>query len=239
MARPRRFDFERDSFAFPNELVWEYRFGPATGGTTFTRREPRPAYSHRCFVLARGVRQFLYHAHFDPSQPQTKESEYRNLIREILYRHPRQPSEPTAQVVVPGFDGLRSFSRAWEGLLKAECGAAWRSYVLRSHWRMVFPISRRHQRWTADCLVKRIEAGGSAIVHLVVFPRLSINHGMLLFGLCPGPGPRRFRAYDPNRPEQEAVIDFDRDTGSFSLPANHYWAGGRLNVIEIYRDWLL
>ena len=31
----------------------------------FRPREPKPDYAHRCFVLARAARQFLYHARFD------------------------------------------------------------------------------------------------------------------------------------------------------------------------------
>lgn len=57
---PRRFEFARDSFAFANELVWEYRFDAVTGKTTFSQRVPPPNYAHRCFVLARSARQFLY-----------------------------------------------------------------------------------------------------------------------------------------------------------------------------------
>ena len=60
---PRPFDFSRDRFAFANELVWHYELNPATGRMDFRPREPRPHYTHRCFVMARAARQFLYHAH--------------------------------------------------------------------------------------------------------------------------------------------------------------------------------
>jgi hypothetical protein len=45
-SRPRpiagrpAFDFARDTFAYPNELVWEYSFDDATGKRTTRRREP-------------------------------------------------------------------------------------------------------------------------------------------------------------------------------------------------------
>ncbi|HXA95695.1 MAG TPA: hypothetical protein VN323_09050 [Candidatus Dormibacteraeota bacterium] len=65
LALRRRFDFERDAFAFPNELLHEYRFDPATGDTRLARRTPRPHYVLRCFLLAKAARQFLYHARFD------------------------------------------------------------------------------------------------------------------------------------------------------------------------------
>ena len=66
---PRRFDFERDAFDFANELVWEYLFDDVTGAVTFRRRQPKPAYTHRCFVLTRAARLFLYHARFELGQP--------------------------------------------------------------------------------------------------------------------------------------------------------------------------
>ena len=71
--RPRRFDFDRDRFAFANELVWEYQLDAATGKMNFRPHDPKPDYTHRCFVLARAVRQFLYHARFDAMQKSVKE----------------------------------------------------------------------------------------------------------------------------------------------------------------------
>ncbi len=236
---PRPFAFDRDTFAFANELIWEYRIDAATGKTLFLRRETKPAYAHRCFVLARAARQFLFHARFDADGPAADDETCRRRIREVLSRNPRVPSEPGREVLFSGYDSLRQFSRARETLLKSECGGAWRSYVLRSHWRMVFPISRRHQSRTAAQLTASLRRRGSPIVHLVKFPRLSINHGMVLFEVAERCDGADFRAYDPNDPDEPALLSFDRSTQSFRLPANRYWAGGGLNVIEIYRSWFL
>jgi len=175
---PRRFDFARDTFAFANELLWEYRLDTASGKMNFRRREPKPDYAHRCFVLTRVARQFLYHARFDAGQKIVGDNIYSNLIRKILSQNPRMPSE--SPVVVPGFPGLREFSLEKEKLLKSECGGAWRSYVLRSHWRMLFPISRAHQNQTANELLAEIKNNFSPIVHLVKFPSLTINHFVLM-----------------------------------------------------------
>ena len=235
---PRRFDFNRDRFAFANELKWAYTHDAATGRTTFAPREPKPDYTLRCFVLARAARQFLYHAKFDPAAPATDERTYRRHIREIVSRNPRVPCPPERRVVIAGYEGLHEFSAAWESLLKAECGGAWRSYVLRSHWRMVFPISRQHQAHTAEALEAHLRDGGSPIIHLVRFPQLTINHGMILFDVEETSAGLVFAAYDPNAPEQPMPITFDETERTFSLPANAYWAGGRLDVIEIYRSWL-
>ena len=238
ITRPRRFEFDRDSFAFANELLWEYHFDPASGKTTFTRRDPKPEYAHRCFVLARAARQFLYHARFDPNQPAVADETQRRLIREIVSRNPRRPCAANREIVIPGYASLREFSRAQERLLKSECGGAWRSYVLRSHWRMVFPISRRHQARTAEQLAAAVRRGFSPIIHLVRFPKLSINHGMVVFGAAETTDGFRFEAYDPNDPEQPTQLAFRADARNFLLSANRYWAGGRVDIIEIYRSWL-
>jgi len=238
-AATRRFEFERDTFAFANELHWEYRFDAVAGKTTFCKRIPKPAYAHRCFVLARAARQFLYHAHFEPDQPKADELTYRRLVREVISRNPRTPCAIRQEAVIPGYASLRQFSRAHEAMLKLECGGAWQSYALRSHWRMIFPISRAHQAKTAERLLNKIGRGGSPIIHLVRFPKLSINHGMVIFSAQETTEGILFEAYDPNDPEQPTHIAFDRATRIFSLPANRYWVGGRLDVIEIYRGWFM
>jgi hypothetical protein len=238
-VRPRRFIFAQDTFAFPNELVWEYRFDAVTGKTSFARREPKPSYAHRCFVLTRAARQFLYHARFDATLPVTEPGTYRRLIRAVLARNPRAACAPEQQVLIPGYAGLRAFSQAQESLLKSECGGAWRSYVLRSHWRMVFPISRSHQARTAAELATEIGQAQSPIIHLVRFPELTINHGMVLFDAAITPARMEFQAYDPNDPRQPTRLTFDPSARRFLLPANTYWAGGWVNVIPIYRTWLM
>jgi hypothetical protein len=233
---PRQFDFARDAFAFPNELVWEYEFG-ADGSARTRRRQPPPTYAHRCFVLARSARQFLYHARFEPAGERFDAAVYRQRVRTVVRRSPRVPCPEEDRIVLPGYDGLRGFSREWEAVLKAECGAAWESYALRSHWRMVFPISRRHQATTAARLSERIRSGFAPIVHLVRFPQLTINHGVVLFASRDAAGGREFVAYDPNRPDEPATLFFNAAHRTFLLPPNTYWPGGQLDVIEIYRSW--
>jgi hypothetical protein len=238
-AGPRRFDFARDSFAFENETYWEYHFDAATGKTTFSPREPKPEYAHRCFVLTRGARQFFYHARFDQTQKAADDTASRRLIRAVTARNVRAPAEPGQQIVLPGYANLRQFSREREALLKAECGGAWRSYVLRSHWRMVFPISRAHQARTAAALDSALKNNIPPIVHLVKFPALTINHSMMLFAAAETGGGIAFQAYDPNNPAQPVTLLFDHATRTFSLPPTRYWAGGALDIIEIYRNWLM
>ena len=232
-----RFEFERDSFAFPNELVWEYRVDAATGKQTLSTRQPPPDYAHRCFALARVVRQFFYHARFAADQPLTTETIYRERVQAVIARHPRRPCAAGDQIVFPGFAGLREFSRAHEKLLKFECGGAWRSYFLRSHWRMIFPFSRAHQTRTAKALVAALNSNRLPIVHLVKFPALTINHCIVLFNVTETRRRWEFDSYDPNNAAEPERLTFDRASQTFLLLPNACWPGGELNVSHIYRSW--
>ena len=235
LALAQRFDFGRDTFAFSNELVWEYHFDPASGQTRAVRRRPPPRYALRCFVLVRAARQFFYHARFEPADAPADDLTYRRLIRSVLARPPRRPSPAEWRVVIPGYAGLRELSVAREPVVKAACGGAWRSYVQHSHWRIVVPVSRAHQHRTAGELLNAIAGRRAPLVHLLRFPSLAINHGMVVIDGARTSAGAEFEAYDPNEPERPARLIYDRDRRTFSLPANRYWRGGTLNVFEIFR----
>jgi hypothetical protein len=238
LAVRRRFDFDRDTFAFANELVWEYRFEPS-GATTVRRRVPPPDYALRCFVLVRAARLFLYHARFDPAGEPASDEIYRRLIRAVLARSPHRVSEPETRVVIPGFGGLREMSGAREALMKTACGGAWRSYAQRSHWHVVVPVSRGHQDRTARDLLEAVRHDRAPIVHLLRFPSLAINHGILIFDGARTEDGAEFLAYDPNEPARPARLRYDQARRTFSMPANRYWRGGDLNIFEIFRRWYL
>jgi hypothetical protein len=233
----RRFDFMRDSFAFPNELVWEYQVDAATGKRVLSPRAPKPEYAHRCFALARVARQFFYHARFAADQPVGTSEIYQQPIRAIIARNPRLPCKTADQIIIPGFAGLREFSQRHEKLLKNECGGAWRSYFLRSHWRMIAPFSRAHQARTAKSLLATILGHRLPILHLVKFPSLTINHCIVLFEANETGRGWEFTSYDPNNAESPEQLTFDRATQTFYLAANACWPGGELNVSHICRSW--
>jgi hypothetical protein len=233
----RHFEFARDSFAFANELVWEYQVDAATDKRVFGPRNPKPEYAHRCFALARVARQFFYHARFAADQPAVSDEIYRQLIQAVIVRHPRTPCKSGEQIVIPGFSGLREFSRTHEKLLKAACGGAWRSYFLRSHWRMITPFSRAHQSHTAKSLVAALNQNRLPILHLIKFPSLTINHCIVLFGVKEIERGWEFESYDPNNSEKPEQLTFDRSARTFFLSANSCWPGGALNVSHICRSW--
>jgi hypothetical protein len=106
--------------------------------------------------------------------------------------------------------------------------------VPRSHWRVVVPVSRAHQHRTAAT-----ERYRTPLVHLLRFPWQTINHGMVVFEGAWTRAGAEFLAYDPNDPERPARLTYDRERRAFSLPANRYWGGGELNVVEALRRWYL
>lgn len=233
----RPFSFAHDTFAYRNDLKWEYVFDDATGKTSHRTREPEPEYTHHCFVVARSARQFFQHARFEPSRAPVDDDTYRGLIRAVVARDPMGCTAEADRVVIPGFGNLREFSTAKPKLLQEECGGAWRSYFQRGHWRMVAPITRGHQQREAARLVEEIRQNRPPVVHIVKFPQLTINHALVLFAVHETPQQIRFTAYDPYNPERPETLTFDRATRRFTFPRNPYFIGGKVDIYEVYRSW--
>jgi len=234
-ARP--FAFGQDTFSYPNDLVWVYYRDPETGKLRHKNRDPKPDYTHHCFVVARSARQFFQHARFDPAQPAADEATYRKLIRHVVTTSPRQHLKEDEKIVIPGYTNLFTFSQAQERLLKEECGGAWQSYFQRGHWRMVFPFTSQHQAKMVEQLRESIRRNRPPVVHAVRFPKLTINHALVLFGVKEKPGEVQFSAYDPYDPTMPAQLTFNRQDGQFYFPANDYFVGGKADVYEIYSSW--
>jgi hypothetical protein len=100
---------------------------------------------------------------------------------------------------------------------------------------MVFPVWRRHQERMAEQLKRRLLESIAPAVHVFRFPRITINHGLLVYDCAETDQGPEFVAYDPNIPAQPAKLLFDRAQRTFVYPPACYWAGGPLNAIEIYR----
>jgi hypothetical protein len=100
---------------------------------------------------------------------------------------------------------------------------------------MVFPFSRRHQQAAAEELLQKAHQGRPAVLHVVCFPELTINHAVLLYGAEESENGIIFSIYDPNRPAAPAFLNYDRLKRTFYLPANLYFRGGEVDVYEIYR----
>ncbi len=238
-ANDRPFKFRHDSFAFANELKWHYKMDPVTGERTDTEENKDADYALHCFVLARSARQFFQFARFDRNLPKVSEDDYRKLVESVIAHDPAI-SEPAEQrVVIPGYASLHRFSAEHEALLKGSLGSAVHSYIQRGNWRMVFPFSAGHQQEMARTLAAEIRANRPPIVHLVLFPRIKINHAVLLYGVKEKKHVTRFKVYDPNDAKHPLELTWDARERVFKLPPNNYFPGGTVDVYEVYKSPIL
>ncbi len=236
---PRDFRPDRDGLAFANELYWEYQFGSTPAETTTRPRAEPVTFGNRCFAMARAVRQFHLAARFEPDAPRLDPEETRERIRRVLATDPRELAPARDPIAIPGYDGLRALSADFEEALKEALGGRLESYLQRGNWRLVFAFGADEQRETARALVEKTRAGELPIVHVVSFPETAaINHALVVYAAEEDAVRIRLAAYDPNRVDAPVTLDFRRATGSFSLERTPYFAGGEVNVYEIYRDAL-
>jgi hypothetical protein len=178
------FEFARDSFAFANELLWEYQFDAATGKTTFRKREPKPDYALRCFVLARAARQFLYHARFDAGQKVAGDETYRQLIGEVVMRAIRERrANLKDRLSSPALRAARIQPGA-EKLLKAGMRRRVALVFFAEPLADGFSDFARTPGAHGGKLFAAVKKNFSPIIHLVKFPSLTINHGMILFDVA-------------------------------------------------------
>jgi len=233
---PKQFDFSRDTFSFANELTWIYYRDPATGEMKHRKQSPPPDYTLHCFVVARAAKQFFLNAQFAPEQPKLSEEDYRKLVKEIAHRNPRKTVHPDP-VIIPGCADLKHFSKDYEKLLKEECGSPWLSYSQRGHWRIMLPFTSGQREKDAEELQASVERNGIAVAHVITFPKLSINHALVIYGCVANAEEMKFTVYDPNSPKSPTTLTFDKATKKFTFPENDYFGGGVVNCYEVFHRW--
>lgn len=232
----RSFTVGKDSFAFRNDLQWSYEF--ADNGKVVTRDvDPPPKYPLRCFPTVRTAREFFYHAQFAPDLPRETPEGYARLAKEVVKRNSRCPAPPEERIIIPGYADLFTFSVDHEAILREACGGPLWSYLQRGNWRMIFPVTRWRNRRTARQLAEEIRDGRVPIVHFYLFPKLTVNHSLLLCGVKEEGGELFFEAYDPNNPGRPASLSFRAKEGAFLFERNQYFAGGRVSVYEVFSGW--
>lgn len=230
---PRPFDFTRDTFAYSNDLYWDY--GP--NGETPRPRDAPVGFGNRCAPMARATRQFYRAARFDPAAPHLDDAGYRALVRRVLDASDRY-ERPVKPVTIPGYADLRSFSADHEELLKAETGGRTRSFTQRGNWRLLFPFSPGSQRDLAYRALAELAAGRLPIVHLANFPTISLNHTVVVFAAEETPTEIRFRVYDPNHKLAPRALVYHRATTTFVFDRTEFFPGGAVKAWEVYRGLL-
>ena len=234
----RAFEFERDTFAYTNNNYWVYDLDSDPNGTTVKERLDNVDHGQRCTVMSRTARQFFHGARFEENAPPLAPGDYRDLIRRVLSTNPRREQPADAPVVIPGYADLRSLSTDYEALLKEELQGRWTGYFQRGNWRMIFAFSPSQNRATARGLVEDVRRGHLPLVHVLNYPAIDINHTVLIFDYEESPLQIRFEHYDPNNADRSGSLVYDRASATFSYNRTDYFAGGSVQVYEIYDDIL-
>lgn len=221
------FVFDRDSFAFANEIRARHPDDP-------------DLYANYCFVLARGLRQFFLFARFDPSAPRLDHPGYAALVREIAARPPWRPLAPgEAPVVIPGYASLREFSQAEEPAVKEGLGGRFWTLVHWTNWRVTFPVTRGHQARVAADIVDEIRRGRLVQLLVTNWPTPELNHTVVAYAYGPTPTGIDLTVWDPNDPAAPGVITFDRSASRFWATRVFDTRPGPIRVFRMYYSWWL
>jgi hypothetical protein len=221
------FSFARDTFDFPNEI---------------RARNPGVAdlYANYCFVLARGVRQFLRAARFEPSAPPLSEAEYRERVARVGAVPPWGPPLPAQErVVIPGYPGLRAFTAAHADTVKAGLGGRFWTLVHWTNWRVTLPVTGDHQETVAAEVVGELR--DERLVQLLVtnWPKPELNHTVVAFGWRRHADGIDLDVWDPNDPAAPGTITFDRARRRFSATRLFDTEPGTIRVFRMsYSRWL-
>lgn len=232
------FRFDADTFAFANETAWAYEIDDQNWTMRWRTKDPAPAFVLRCGNMAAAARQFHLQARFDPGAPTVDDARYAALMREVIGRDPRRLERASDPVVIPGYPNLRALTAAHEPAAKSALGSVWQSYLQRGNWRMIFPFTIDEQRDEATTIAASVRAGTLPIVHVVVFPILTVNHMLLVYAVEETPAEIRFTAYDPNIADAPLVFTWDRGDRAFHYPRTDYFMGGPVRAYVVY-DGLL
>ena len=238
-AQAAEFDFDRDTFAFANVTVFKYYKGIA-----FLRSpgEKKGDYTRRCFVMSRAAMQFHKFARFDPRGAPLDDRALAARIRDVMRRAPwREPLSINQRIVFPGYPGLRAMSKAREAVVKKSIGLGWPTYIRISNSRMFFQRGTRYQEQTHERLDAILARGDFFVAYLTTYPRLSINHGVLIYARK-NPYSRgdveHYLVYDPNHADSPRELIWSEREHSFAYQKDVDFVGGQVRVYQCYGKWL-
>ena len=164
------FRFDRDTFAFANQTVFEYHDGHASLRKKSTVK--RDAYNRHCFVLCRTAMQFKKFARV--------RSQGRSLGRYAVGCSRSCRDTPSGvgraiaenqRIVFPGYKNLREMSEARRELLQLNIGHGWPSYFRIGNARMIFQEGSGYQEKTHNRLNAALARGEVFIGFLTTYPR--------------------------------------------------------------------
>jgi hypothetical protein len=94
-----------------------------------------------------------------------------------------------------------------------------------------------YQEKTHARLNAALARGDVFIGFLTTYPRLSINHSVLIYkqkSFSPNPGVERYFVYDPNHPESPRELTWSPRDRSFSYQKDWDFIGGSVRIYQVY-----
>lgn len=235
------FRFDRDTVGFANATVFEYREGHPSLRRKREKGEPE-RYTRRCFVLCRTTMQFHKFARFDPHAPPLDDDALAGRIRDVTRRAAWEQPLPTNQrVVFPGYANLRAMSDARREVVRRNIGLGWPTYFRIGNYRMLFEHDSNYYKETHANLNAALARGELFTGFLTTYPRLSINHAVLVYkrkAVSQNDGIESYLVYDPNHPESPRELTWSPTTRSFAYQKDWDFIGGFVHVYQIYGKWL-
>jgi hypothetical protein len=230
------FRFDRDTFAFANQTVFEYHEGHASlRKSSATKRD---AYNRHCFVMSRTAVQFKKFARFDPRSAPLDDASLADRVRSVA-RQPAwgQPLPENQRIVFPGYKDLKEMSKRRREVVQLNIGHGWPSYFRISNARMMFQDGTGYQERTHARLNAGLARGELFVAFLTTYPRFSINHSVLIYKLkssSPNPRVDHYLVYDPNHPESPRDLTWSAHDRAFSYQKDWDFIGGFVRVYQVY-----
>ena len=230
------FCFDRDTFAFANQTVFEYHEGHASLRKSSATKHD--AYNRHCFVMSRTALQFKKFARFEPRSTPLDDASIAARIRAVTRQAAwAEPSPENQRIVFPGYKDLKEMSKAHRELVRLNIGHGWPSYFRISNARMMFQDGTAYQERTHARLNAALARGELFIAFLTTYPRFSINHSVLIYELkssSPNPGVDHYLVYDPNHPESPRDLTWSAHDRGFSYQKDWDFIGGFVRVYQVY-----
>ncbi len=230
------FRFDRDTFDFANQTVFEYHEGHASlrSGSAVKK----DAYNRHCFVMCRTATQFKKFARFEPQSTRLDDASLAARIRAVTRQAAwTEPLPENQRIIFPGYKDLKEMSKAHRELVQLNIGHGWPSYFRVSNARMMFQDGTGYQEKTHARLNAALARGELFIAFVTTYPRFSINHSVLIYkrkSFSPNPGVERYLVYDPNHPESPRELTWSPHTRSFSYQKDWDFVGGFVRVYQVY-----
>src|SRR5215472_17482153 len=162
------FHFDRDTFAFANQTVFEYHEGHASLRKRSATKQD--AYNRHCFVMCRTASQFKKFARFEPQSNPLDDASLAARIRSVTRQATwTKPLPENQRIVFPGYKDLKEMSTAHRELVQLSIGHGWPSYFRISNARMMFQDGTGYQERTHAGLNAALERGEFFIAFLTTY----------------------------------------------------------------------